>query len=100
VFNPALEVLGLLTTLHDKRTRSAREITEVLYGDTYAELHKFPFVIPCAVAFTDASLEGRSLVGAGPRAGSHAEAEGTRLSLLCPRPGGSRKCPHAGARLM
>ena len=36
--------------------------TEVLYGDTYAGIHKFPFVIPYAVAFTDASLEGRSLV--------------------------------------
>jgi chromosome partitioning protein len=62
VVNPDLEVAGVLVTLHDKRTRSGREIAEVLKGDTDAELLKFPFEIPYAGAFPDASLEGRSLV--------------------------------------
>lgn len=83
VFNPGLELLGLLITLHDKRTRSAREITEVLYGDTYAELRKFPFVIPYAVAFTDASLEGRSLVAlAREREGTPRQKELASLSSM------------------
>jgi chromosome partitioning protein len=61
--NPGLEILGLLINQFDARTRSGREIVEVLNGDKYADLPKFPFMLPAAVPISDAALYARSLVG-------------------------------------
>ncbi|MBJ7597746.1 ParA family protein [Candidatus Nephthysia bennettiae] len=66
--NPDLEILGLLINQFDARTRSGREIVEVLNGEKYAELPKFPFMLPAAVPISDAALNGRSLVALGNEA--------------------------------
>jgi chromosome partitioning protein len=60
--NPSLDILGLLINQFDSRTRSGREIVEVLNGEKYAHLPKFPFMLPAAVPISDAALYGRSLV--------------------------------------
>jgi chromosome partitioning protein len=96
--NPGLEILGLLINQFDARTRSGREIVEVLNGDKYAHLPKFPFMLPAAVPISDAALYARSLVGlAGGAASTSRQRELAALFIALAEEVGNRALATATA---
>ena len=71
--NPDLEVMGILPTFYDRRTRHSKEVAEQLrehYGDTVIDIP-----IPATIKFADTTTAGESIL---TFAGSSAAADAYR----------------------
>lgn len=58
--NPNLEILGILSTFYDKRTRHAREVMEQLKQHHGAKVIDIP--IPATIKFADTTTAGESIL--------------------------------------
>lgn len=64
IFNPKLELLGILATLYDKRTLHAQEVLEILkeqFGEKF-----LPVVIKRTIRFAEAPIVRRSILSYAP----------------------------------